>query len=335
MRKENFKLSIVTPFYNEGQDDLINIYFTEIISELEKITDNWEIICIDDGSQDNTYDILCLHRTQDSRIKILKLSRNFGKEAALTAGLDYASGDAVIPIDADLQDPPSLIEEMLKHWGNGYDIVLPIRTERKDPVLKKLSAQFFYWFMSKISNSEFIAKNVGDFRLMDRKVVNTIKELKEYHRFMRGILSWPGFKRKSIGFERPERKLGKTKYNYKKMFYYAVDGIFSFSILPIRLVVFFGMILSFASFLYGTSLIIRKILSNIEVPGYTSIMVAVLFLGGIHLIAIGVVGEYIGRIYNEVKRRPIYVIDEENIHGKINFKTEDTKEDFSRNSSRT
>lgn len=310
MRNENFKLSIVTPFYNEEQGDMINIYFSELIKELEKITKNWEIICVDDGSIDKTYSILKSYNTRDNRIKVIKLSRNFGKEAALTAGLDLASGDSIVPMDADLQHPPSLIKEMLDHWKNGYDVVIPVRKSRQDPFLKKITSKSFYWFITKISSKEFVVKNAGDFRLMDKKVVNSVKELKEYHRFMKGILSWPGFKMKKIEYDMPERELGETKYNYKQMLSYALDGIFSFSIAPIRFVTFFGIILSLISFGYGVNLIFLKIFFNLSSPGYTSIMVSILFLGGINLIAIGIIGEYVGRIYNETKKRPIYVIDE-------------------------
>ena len=311
MRKKDFKLTIVTPFYNEEEDGAIDIYFKEVIKEIEKVTDNWEIVTIDDGSKDNTYNMLKANHEKDNRIKVLKLSRNFGKEAALTAGIDYSSGDIVIPMDADLQDSPSLIKVMVKHWRDGYDLVIPVRKVRDDPFFKKLTAKIFYWFINKISSKSSIVNNAGDFRLMDRKAVDATKKLKEYHRFNKGILSWSGFSKKIINYERQNRKYGSTKYNYKQMVSYALDGIFSFSTTPIRFITYIGIIISFISFIYGAYLIYERIFFNTAVAGYTSIMVIILFLGGVTITSLGIVGEYVGRIYNKDKKRPIYVIDEE------------------------
>ena len=309
MRNKNWTLSIVTPFYNEELGGMIDIYFQKTITELEKITPNWEIIAVDDGSTDNTFDIIQSYHVKDSRIKVIKLTRNFGKEVALTAGLDHAYGDAVIPLDADLQDPPALFKEMIDYWQQGYDEVIPIRATRQDPFLKKITANLFYGLINRISDKPFIFKNAGDFRLMDKKVINIIRELKEHHRFMKGLLSWPGFSQKHIQYNRPPREHGKTKYNYRAMLLYAIDGIFSFSVVPIRLITLFGFSLSFIIFCYGGFLIYQKLFLNLAIPGYTSTMVAILFLGGIQLTAIGVIGEYVGRIYNEVKKRPLYVVD--------------------------
>ncbi len=310
MRNKNFKLSIITPFYNEEAEGMIDNYFKKIIAELTPITNNWEIIAIDDGSADQSFEILKSYRLQDNRIKILKLSRNFGKEAALTAGLNYARGDIIIPLDADLQDPPALFADMITHWQAGYDVVVPIRVTRDDPLFKKLTASLFYWLCAKITNKNFIIKNAGDFRLMDKKVVTSINQLQEYHRFMKGLLTWPGYKKIYIEYHRPERKYGNSKCNYEQLFLHAIDGIFAFSIIPIRIIIFSGFILSIFTFLWGSFIIYEKLFLGISTPGYPSIMVAILFLGGIQITAIGIIGEYIGRIYNEVKKRPLYIIDE-------------------------
>ena len=205
----------------------------------------------------------------------------------------------------------SLIENMVEYWMDGYDLVIPVRKVRDDPFFKKLTAKLFYFFINKISSKSSIENNAGDFRLMDRKVIEVIKNLNEYHRFMKGILSWPGFSRKIINYERQRRRYGNTKYNYKQMFAYALDGIFSFSTAPIRFISYAGIIISFVSFIYGAYLIFERIFLNTAMPGYTSIMVTILFLGGAIITSIGIVGEYVGRIYNEVKKRPIYVIDKE------------------------
>ncbi len=308
MRKENWKLSIVTPFCNEKE--AIELYFSNITNELDKLKCDWEIIAVDDGSTDTTSEDLTSYHNKDNRIKVVKLSRNFGKEAALTAGLHYASGDAIIPLDADLQDPPALIQEMVAHWQEGYDVVIPTRERRDEGFIKRITASTFYGMLNKISDSNFSIRNAGDFRLMDRKVIEVIKQLNEYHRFMKGLLSWPGFKCKYISYHRPDRTQGTTKYSYRKMILYAIDGVFSFSVAPIRLITLAGFLTSLIFFVYGVYMIYNKIMYDTAVLGYTSTIVAILFIGGLQLTAIGIIGEYVGRIYNEAKRRPIYVIDE-------------------------
>lgn len=309
MTNKSWKLGIVTPFYNEELEGMIDTYMKNICKELDKVAPKWEIIAIDDGSSDKTFKILQTYHNKDKRIKVIKLSRNFGKEAALTAGLSYTDSDVVIPIDADLQDPPALFKEMIDLWQEGYDIVIPIRDTRNEPITKRISASIFYYLINKISGKSFHIKNAGDFRLMDRKVVNAIRELKEYHRFMKGLLSWTGFAKKYIKYNRPPREHGLTKYNYAKMFAYAIDGIFSFSTFPIRLITLSGISLSIIFFFYGIYLIYQKIFWDEALAGYTSTMVVILFLGGVQLTALGIIGEYVGRIYNEAKKRPIYIID--------------------------
>ncbi len=303
-------ISIVTPFFNE--ESSVEFYFKNLEETLSKITDiNFEIIAVEDGSSDKTYEILTKIAAQKNNLKIIKLSRNFGKEVALTAGLDNANGDAVIPMDCDLQDSPNVIPKMIKKWQEGYKIVLAQRTNRKDPFLKKITATFFYQLASKVMDKG-LPKNVGDFRLLDKVVVQEIRKMREKNRFMRGIFSWVGYETAIVKFERGQRFGGKTKYNYASLIKYALDGIFSFSTFPIRVITYFGLLIAMSSFLYGAVIICAKIFFDKGIPGYSSIMSVVLFLGGMNFIFIGIIGEYVGRIFNEVKDRPLYIVEETN-----------------------
>lgn len=293
--------------YNEEEG--ASLFFEKITPILLGITESWEIICIDDGSSDNTYAILEGFAARDKRIKILSFSRNFGKDTALSAGIDYANGDAVIPIDADLQDPPELIVEMVEKWREGYKVVLATRISRlNDTFLKRLTAFTFYKIIGKMSPVE-IPANTGDFRLMDRQVVEVIKRLPERTRFMKGLLSWAGFKTHRLFYHRQQRSGGVTKWNYVRLFTFALDGIFSFTSVPLKIWTYVGLIISTISFLYASFLICRDMLFGIDVPGYASTMVVILFIGGVQLISLGILGEYIARIYNEVKQRPLYVVE--------------------------
>jgi glycosyltransferase involved in cell wall biosynthesis len=298
-------ISLIVPVYNES--DGIYAFFDRVKPILEGLG-KWEIICINDGSADNTLKILEELHQKDKRIKAISLSRNFGKEAAMTAGLDYANGDVVIPIDADLQDPPELIPSMLDKWHKGAKVVLATRKNRDESWLKRKSANGFYGLMGKVSTVK-IPKNTGDFRLMDRQVVEAIKQLPERTRFMKGLFAWAGFPTEVIHFDRPQRHAGTTKWNYFKLWKFALDGIFSFTTLPLKIWTYIGMFISFLSFIYGSYLIIHTMVSGVDVPGYASIMVVMLFLGGIQLMSLGIIGEYIGRIYRETKHRPIYLIE--------------------------
>lgn len=301
-------ISIITPFFNE--EDSIKNYFVrleKILNEIDEI--EVEFIAIDDGSYDNTFQILQQLATTKKNLKVIKLSRNFGKDIALTAGIEHAKGDAAIPIDADLQDLPEIIPQMIKEWRNGYRVVLAERIDRQDPFLKKLTAKIFYKLAAKIMDHS-LPQNVGDFRLIDKKVLNDIKKLQEKTRFMRGIFSWVGYKTTTIRYKRSSRETGSTKYNYASMIKYACDGFFSFSTFPIRLITYFGLLISFCSFCYGILIILQKIFSDHLVPGYASIMCVVLFVSGINFIFIGIIGEYVGRIFNEVKNRPLYIVEE-------------------------
>ena len=293
--------------YNE--EEVIPSFFSEIRSELNSLEMEWEIICVNDGSKDNTQSLLEDAHLTDPRIKVLSFSRNFGKEAAMTAAMDYATGDAIIPIDADLQEPPSLMGKMIELWRQGYDVVFAKRATRdSDTLIKRKSAEWFYSIFNKMTSVN-IPPNVGDFRLMDKRVVEVIRTLPEKDRFMKGLFSWPGFKTTTIEFERQQRAKGQTKFNYWKLWNFALSGITSFSTIPIRIGTYLGFIISILSFIYGSTVIAKTLFWGVDVPGYASLLVVVLFLGGIQLFFLGLLGEYIGRIYKEVKNRPIYVLD--------------------------
>ncbi|WP_086934325.1 glycosyltransferase family 2 protein [Agarilytica rhodophyticola] len=303
----NKTLSILVPMYNEAE--VIPVFFESIQKVLETLDINWEIICVNDGSSDLTLPMLESVCASEPRIKLVSFSRNFGKEPAMTAALDYASGDAVIPIDADLQDPPEIIGEMIAKWHEGYDVVYAKRASRDtDSVIKRNTAHWFYSLFNKVSDIP-IPENVGDFRLMDRRVVDVIKSLPEKDRFMKGLFSWPGFKTTTIEFIRQSRESGTSKFNYWKLWNFALSGITSFSTAPIRVGTYLGSIIAGFSFIFGIFIIVKTLYTGIDTPGYASLAVIVLFLGGVQLMCIGLLGEYIGRIYMEVKNRPLYVVD--------------------------
>ncbi|MGN0921555.1 MAG: glycosyltransferase family 2 protein [Cellvibrio sp.] len=302
-------LSIIVPMYNE--EEVIETFFNVMETTLSSIDMNYEIICVDDGSKDNTLALLKEQHAKNPNVKVIALSRNFGKEAAMTAAIDFCSGDAVIPMDADLQDPPEIIADMIREWRNGYEVVFAKRVSRdSDTVLKRNTAGMFYKFFNKISDIK-IPENVGDYRLMDRKVVNAIKLLPEKDRFMKGLFCWPGFKSTTVEFSRQNRSQGTTKFNYWKLWNFAISGITSFSTAPIRLGVYLGLSVSAFAFLYGAAIIIKTLIYGNDAPGYASLMTVVLFVGGIQLFFLGLMGEYIGRIYKEVKNRPIYYTAEQ------------------------
>lgn len=309
LQLNTIELSIVIPLYNEEEN--IDYLFKRLIAVLDKLQTSYEIICINDGSKDNTLKHLINYHDQNPIIKVINLSRNFGKEIALTAGIDYARGAAIIPIDADLQDPPELIAELVKKWREGYDVVYATRRSRRGETwLKRVTAKAFYRTIGKMSRVP-IPSNTGDFRLLDRRVVEAIKKLPERTRFMKGLFAWVGYKQTSIMFDREPRFQGKTTWNYWKLWNFALDGIISFSFLPLKVWSYVGVSISFVSLLYASFLIIRTLIFGIDVPGYASLMVAILFLGGIQLITLGIIGEYLGRVYEEVKGRPLYFVREQ------------------------
>jgi glycosyltransferase involved in cell wall biosynthesis len=299
-------VSIVVPFFNEAET--IPGFRAALLPALDAMADQkFEIICIDDGSTDATLAAL-IELTADPRFRILELSRNFGKEAALTAGLDAALGDAVIPIDADLQDPPSLIPKMIAAWEAGAEVVLARRADRStDGVMKRQSAAWFYRLHNRLSKTR-IPENVGDFRLMDRVVVEALKQLPERQRFMKGLFAWVGFRTVTIDYVRAERSAGATKFSGLALWNFALEGFTSFSTTPLKIWTYLGAASAAVTFAYGVYIVIRTLIFGIDVPGYASLLVAVLFFGSVQLMSIGLLGEYIGRIYIETKQRPTYLI---------------------------
>lgn len=300
-------ISLVVPFYNESA--VIADFFREVPKVLASIKHaDYEIVCVNDGSKDDTLARLCGAARLDPRIKIVDLSRNFGKEAAMTAGIDIAVGDAVVPFDADLQDPPELIPELVRKWREGFDVVIARRAERNsDTFSKRLTAALFYRFHNAIADVK-IPENAGDFRLMSRQVVDELKRLPENRRFMKGLFAWIGFSHAYVDYARRPRVAGKTKFSGWRLWNFALEGLTSFSTLPLRVWMYIGTFSALVSMAYAIYLVVRTILYGRDLPGYASIITAVLFLGGVQLIGIGVIGEYIGRIYIESKRRPVYVV---------------------------
>lgn len=300
------RISVVAPLYNEQEN--IDALFRRLLAVLEALNTSYDVICVNDGSRDNTLKNLVEYHQRYPQIKVVNLSRNFGKDTAMSAGIDYSQGMAVIPIDADLQDPPELIAEMIEKWHEGYDVVYASRLVRiGESWFKRFSAEGFYQVINKLSRVS-IPPNTGDFRLIDRRVVESIKKMPERQRFMKGIFAWVGYKQTSILFDREPRYQGQTKWNYWKLWDFAIDGITSFSFLPLKVWTYVGLIIALVSLVYASFLILRTIIFGIDVPGYASLMVAVLFLGGIQLLTLGIIGEYIGRVYEEVKGRPLYLV---------------------------
>ena len=302
-------LSILTPMYNEAGG--LAEFFRSLEAALKPLDVEYEIVCVDDGSSDDTLVRLRQHAERNPRIKIVVLSRNFGKEAAMTAALDYSNGDVALPMDADLQDPPELIGAMLAKWREGYQVVYAKRSSRKtDTLIKRKTARLFYKVFNRLSDIK-IPEDVGDFRLLDRNVIEAIKALPEKDRFMKGLFCWPGVKHTVIEFERQARTHGTSKYNYWNLWNFALSGITSFSTFPIRAGIYLGLIVASLSFLFGLWVIFKTVIIGVDVPGYASLLVAVLFMGGIQLFFLGLLGEYIGRIYKEVKNRPLYLVADE------------------------
>ena len=268
----------------------------------------WEILFVDDGSEDNTLPAIIQAHVADPRVRALSLSRNFGKEAALTAGLDFAAGQAVIPIDVDLQDPPEMIGAMLAKWRDGYEVVYGVRTNREtDSLPKRLTADLYYRAHNYLS-SDKIPEHAGDFRLLDRAVVEIIKAMPERNRFMKGLFAWSGFRQAAVEYKRAERAVGTTKFRYWRLWTLALDGITSASTMPLRIWSYIGVVIASVSLLYAVGVVVKTILFGSDVAGYPSLMVAILFFGGLQLISLGVLGEYVGRILIETKRRPLYVV---------------------------
>ena len=312
----DIELSIIVPCYNESE--VVEKFFSAMVGNngiLNNLGLNCELVFINDGSKDNTLELLKAQKEIYSNksnldIKIVNLSRNFGKEAAMSAGFSVASGEAIVPMDADLQHPASLIPKFVELWRQGYDVVLAKRANRQDEsALKRFCSSIFYKLNNKISEIE-IPQNVGDFRLFTKKVLNAINSLPENQRFMKGIFAWVGFRSITIEYEEQERIAGSSKFNGWKLWNFALQGITGFGTLPLRIWTYIGFIVSFFAFIYASFLILRTLIMGVDLPGYASLVVIILFLGGLQLIGIGILGEYVGRIYMESKRRPPFIIDE-------------------------
>ncbi|WP_051868413.1 glycosyltransferase family 2 protein [Vibrio sp. ER1A] len=328
MSHSNPTISIVCPCYNE--QEVLNIFLQRISTVLQETGYSYEVILINDGSKDGTLKVMESLREQDSHVRTVNLSRNFGKEAALTAGLDLARGEVIIPIDADLQDPPELIHDFLREWKKGFDVVVAKRVDRStDSWAKKLSAELFYKFHNAVANVE-IPENVGDFRLINRRVLQAIQLLPENQRFMKGIFSWVGFKTSVVEYKRESREAGETSFNGWKLWNFALDGITSFSTAPLRIWLYVGSVISGFAFLYLSVTVIKTLIFGIDSPGYASLITVILFLGGVQLIGIGVLGEYVGRLYMESKRRPTYIIESDEYQGKDREETQISKQDNER-----
>jgi glycosyltransferase involved in cell wall biosynthesis len=301
------KISIVVPFFNEEHS--IDTFHLAMMNLRGMLLDyKLEIICIDDGSSDATLTKLINLSRLDKTYQIIEFTRNFGKEPALTAGIIAATGDAVIPFDADLQDPPGLIPQMVAEWENGAEVVLAKRVNRSlDSFSKRTSASVFYKVHNLLSSLK-IPENVGDFRLLSRAVVDALKQLPERQRFMKGLFAWVGFKAVTIEYHRQARKDGETKFSAWKLWNFALEGITSFSLIPLKIWTYIGGFGALFAFLYASFIILRTAIYGIDIPGYASLLVVILFFGSIQLISLGVLGEYIGRIYFETKNRPLYLI---------------------------
>ncbi len=304
----NKLLSIVVPVYNE--QEVIDETFKRLSAVFKGYFMDVEYIFINDGSRDNTYFKLKDIASKNPGVRIINFARNFGHQIAITAGMDYAKGDAIVIIDADLQDPPEVILQMVDKWKEGYEVVYGKRLHRDgETFFKKLTAKTFYRFLDSMTDIK-LPVDVGDFRLIDRKVCDAMKSLPERSRYVRGLVSWVGFKQTSVDYHREKRFAGETKYPLKKMIKLAGDGIFSFSYKPLKLATFIGMLVSAFSFVYLIVVLIQKFIKNDVVSGWASSMAVSLFLNGVMLIVIGIMGEYVGRIYEEVKARPLYIVGE-------------------------
>tara|TARA_B100000700_G_scaffold13572_1_gene13595 strand:- start:658 stop:1617 length:960 start_codon:yes stop_codon:yes gene_type:complete len=312
------KYSIIAPVYNE--EETLSEFYNRVLSVMDSLDGLSELLLIDDGSTDASLDLMRGFQQQTSLIRVISFSRNFGHQVAITAGIDYAIGDAVIVIDADLQDPPEVIPELVAQWQEGFELVLAVRSMRKgESWFKRTTASFFYRLINKLTDLH-IPKDSGDFRLMDRKVVEALREVREQHRFMRGLSVWVGFRHTQVEYVRNERFAGISKYPLKRMLNFATDGITSFSHVPLQLAMSMGFIFAGIALLGIPAIITLRFSGSREFFGQATTLVSVLLLGGVQLICLGIVGEYLGRIYNEVRRRPLYLIS-----GQWGFDSDDQK----------
>ena len=300
-------LSLVVPVFNE--EETIAPFLSTVVPLLERHGVRFEIVFVNDGSRDDTFARLFHRSRSDRRLRIVNLSRNFGKEAALTAGIDHARGDILVPMDIDLQDPPELIGSFVARWREGYDIVYGIRTARHtDTRAKRVSAGWFYRVFNSMSPVR-IPPNVGDFRLVDRRAVEVLRQLPERNRFMKGLFAWVGFNSVGVPYERPERVAGMSKFNFWRLWNFAIDGVVSFSTAPLRAWFYVGLAIATVAVLYALFIVTRVLIFGVDTPGYASLLIAILLMGAIQLLSLGIIGEYLGRLFVEVKGRPIYVVE--------------------------
>lgn len=305
-------LSLIVPVHNE--EEAIDTFVSRVTEVLAAVDDpvsgDFEILFVDDGSTDSTLDRIRLARASNPHVRAISFSRNFGKEAALSAGLDHARGSAVVPMDVDLQDPPEVLPEMIKRWREGFDVVCGIRQDREtDSLPKRLTADLYYRAHNWLSEDK-IPEHAGDFRLLDRKVVEVVRALPERNRFMKGLFAWAGFRQAYVPYRRAARNIGQTKFNYWRLWRFAIDGITSASTVPLRMWSYLGVIVALLAISFAVILVFRTLVWGTEVPGYASLMVAVLFFGGLQLLSLGILGEYVGRVLIESKQRPLYVVRE-------------------------
>jgi dolichol-phosphate mannosyltransferase len=311
---KSMEISIVVPLYNEEKN--IRLMHDRLVSSILKISSNFEIIYVNDGSNDNSFLELLKLSDEDERVKYINFSRNFGHQIAVTAGLDYSKGAAVVIIDGDLQDPPEVIPEMYALYKEGFEVVYGQRLIRKgESFLKKITAKYFYRILKKITNIN-IPVDTGDFRLIDRKIVNDLKNMPEQNKFLRGQIAWLGYRQTSIFFERDERKFGETGYPFSKMLKFALDGITGFSDVPLQFVTKTGIFISFISFLVILYAIFSHFILERTITGWTSLIISSMFIGGVQLISVGIIGEYISRINKNVQNRPLYIVSETNVENK-------------------
>ncbi|HWA01665.1 MAG TPA: glycosyltransferase family 2 protein [Caulobacterales bacterium] len=305
-RPEPPLVSLVVPVFNE--EDVIPV-FLDRVRPLLNADAEWEILFINDGSRDRTLDVLFAAAEQDPRIVVLNLSRNFGKEAALTAGLDHARGDALVILDVDLQDPPELIGDFLARWREGYDVVYGVRVDRRsDTFLKRFMAGTYYKVLGALTDTP-MPPNVGDFRLIDRRVAEALRQLPERNRFMKGLFAWVGFPAHAVPYARPKRAAGATKFRFRRLWNFALDGIVGFSAAPIKIWTYLGLGVGAAAAAYAAFIAIRTMIEGVDVPGYASTMIAILLACALQLVSTGILGEYVGRLFTEVKRRPVYLLE--------------------------
>ena len=306
-------LTVVVPAFNESAG--LREFHARLAAVLDTLDLGCSVLYVDDGSGDDTYAIMCGLREADPRVATLRLSRNFGKELALTAGLDHVDADAAIVIDADLQDPPELIPTFVTHWLEGFDVVYGTRESRAGETgFKKFTAATFYRVMGRLSQTP-VPRDTGDFRLLSRRALDALKQVRERQRFMKGLFAWVGYRQKAVVYPRDPRFAGKSAWNYWKLWNFAIDGITSFSGAPLKVATYLGVSVALLAFVFGIWIIAKALLFGDAVQGFPTIMITILFLGGVQLIALGVIGEYLGRLYVESKQRPLYLVDEYHPHG--------------------